>query len=152
MPLTMDQLAAELVARASGMMDLAGLSVVRDSTNPDAVGAIGYAFRSLGHAPATGFYPVDSDLAGFPTADTNTLMDLAEYRILATCRNWFFYNRLQVGAGAAYFVDLDRRLEALWDQLKAMGLLGLTPLTVGTIALDLVETDRLGVQLIDING
>ena len=103
MPLTVDACVNEIVGRAGGYMGMAELSVVRDETNPDAVAALGYGYRTLGHVPANGLTPDDIDMQAVPDAQTNALLDLAEYRILATVRNWFVFTRTQVGAGAAYF-------------------------------------------------
>jgi hypothetical protein len=118
--------------------------------------AVGYGYRALGLAPADGLTPTDADLAAFDGHQTNLLCDLAEYRILATCRNRWTEVRMQVGSGSAYWSDLrdslDRRLAQLWQQLRAGGVVGLAPLVAGTLTLNTVETDASEILILDPPG
>lgn len=156
MSLTVNQCVGEIVGRTADLMEIVGLSTAVDSTNADAIAALGFGYRYLGYLPSNGLTPIDSELVQVQANQTDILLDIGEWRILSTCANRFTAVRTQVGANSAYWSDLRdgliRRLDALTKQLKDRIGFGLTPLTGGIITLNIVETDPSEVVVIDYPG
>jgi hypothetical protein len=136
---TLADCVAEAVDRTRELLAAVGLSTAEDATNDSAVRSIGWAYAALGLSPSSGVTPGDADLAEIAPARYYDLADLAEYRLLCTCRNRWTKTRVQVGANSLYLSDLrdslDRRLAGLESSLRSRFGLGLSPLVGGRIKL-----------------
>jgi hypothetical protein len=134
-PILLADLRADLSLRCSGF--LAALGLTPDSGPWDAYldACLGQAMSDRGLPLASGLLPTDADLASLSAPAAYRLLDLAEYRAIATFRNRWTHVTTDVGDGMAKLSDLrdsaDRRLEELGR------LLGLDrrPLSAGSVRL-----------------
>ncbi len=86
MSLTRAQVEDILISRAGEMLATLGRDDVASGSNPDLNDPMAWALRQLSLAVTTATSVSDDDLLAIDSDDENQFLDLAEYRLLMTCR------------------------------------------------------------------
>lgn len=135
-----------LVRRRGTVMVRVGLDGTTISgSNADLADPIAYAVRQLGLAVADPSNPADTDLGAIQPTDTDQFLDVAEWRVLASCLgNWGKVTQ-QAGTDKQQYSDLlaelRQQLKQKADDLKLQYGQGLMSLQSGGIDLDIVSQD-----------
>jgi len=131
---------SRLVPRIRGLLELFEQSTTIDGTNPDLADLREWAFRAAGKVPASGIFPQESDFATLDSPTFWKMVDLAEYRALASAFNNWTEVTVRVSQGQTNESDLRNswgaRLEALEGMAHVQAAMGLNSVTGGEVVLD----------------
>lgn len=135
-----------LVHRRGTVLARVGLNgTTIDGTNADLADPIAYATRQLGLGVADPTNPQDADLAAIQPTDTDQFLEVAEWRVLASCLgNWGKVTQ-QAGTDKQQYTDLltelRQQLSQKGEELKQQYGQGLMAPTAGSIDLDINTQD-----------
>lgn len=115
MSLTRAQVEDVLISRAGEMLATLGRDDVASGSNPDLNDPMAWSLRQLGLTVSDTTAVSDSDLSAIAAADENQFLDLAEYRLLMTCRT--VARRLVNSASGPRREDLSDLAKGLKDDL-----------------------------------
>lgn len=118
MALTRVQVEDILISRAGEMLATLGRDDVASGANADLNDPMAWALRQLGLSVAAATAITDGDLSAIDADDENQFLDLAEYRLLMTCRT--IARRLVNSASGPRREDLSDLAKGLKDDLADM--------------------------------
>ena len=145
---TLAQIEAEIVGRTGPWLTLAGLSTATDGTNPDLVGPIGRAIRTVGGSTASLGVVTQPDIDSIPAHRLDAMLDYAEVYTLeaassaltdASQHGHVRSLDLEVFDGSSTM--LADRIKRLWDRLAAYGIVpeGAGGISAGTLDLGISQ-------------
>jgi hypothetical protein len=143
---TRAEIEVELVQRTEDLLGLLDLSTQSDGANAVLNGPIRYGISMAGGSVASLAVVTDADVATVETSGHDKLLDYAEYRLLATCRNRWVKVRQRIGMQSEVHWNqvrdsLDKRLADLWKQLAMQYGEGLGTLSGGVVRLPIATRE-----------